>query len=76
MYLVYLKYYCTWYRYVIFFLCMAMRFSSGRGSFLALTAAGQGTQGARVYTTAQVRVPAGLRVACVLWAFKVARAGK
>ena len=35
-------------------------FSAGRGSFLALSAAGR----ARVYTTAQVWVPAGPRGAC------------
>ena len=57
----YVSYITTIRTYIIF--RNTKLFSSGRGSFLALSVAG-GTQGARLYTTARVWVPAGLHGAC------------
>ena len=54
--------YPYYYVALCFFLDSCTLFSGARGSFLALSAAG--TQGGRLYTTAQAWVPGGLRGAC------------
>lgn len=65
------KYVCL--AYQIYFLPEYFHFSTPAAGIFSPSRL-RGTQGARVYTTAQVWVPAGLH--SMLWAFKFASYGK